>query len=283
MMRGLNLPLLLLPGVGYLLVFFGLPLFLAIAGGFGLFTLNAESRFTLEHYRTLFADRAYRDSLVFTLYLAIASTLFSLIISVPLAALLQLNFIGKAVFRAIYKIPLIVPSIVAAFLVLTLLDLGGVASRWLGLIGVSLPKLVRDPLAIGTLIALAWKNIPFMTLIIGGSLASVNQDLPHAARSLGATPLLTFLRIQVPLALPGISAATLLVFIGNMGAFAIPNLLGPVYPLPLSIHMYQNAFELNEWGLVSAMGTFIGVVSSLVLLAYYALTNRAQRALEGRR
>mgnify|MGYP002779572180 CR=1 FL=1 len=269
MKKHLTVPLLLLPGVGYLLVFFGLPLFLAVAGGFGLFTLNAESRFTLGHYQSLFTDRAYRDSLLFTLYLAITSTLFS--------------FVGKAVFRAIYKIPLIVPSIVAAFLVLTLLDLGGVASRWFGLVGVSLPKLVRDPLAIGTLIALAWKNIPFMTLIIGGSLASINQDLPYAARTLGATPFVSFLRVQVPLALPGISAATLLVFIGNMAAFAIPNLLGPVYPLPLSIHMYQNAFELNEWGLVSAMGTFIGVVSGLVLLAYYALTNRAQRALEGRK
>jgi putative spermidine/putrescine transport system permease protein len=273
-----TLPLLLLPGIGYLALLFGFPLVLALLGGFGLFNIGRDNHLTLEYYQELFTNKEYRDGLWYTLYLAFASTLFSLVVSIPLAALLQRSFTGKKLFNAFYKIPLVVPSIVAAFLVLTMLDQGGISSRVLALLNLDLPKLVRDRFALGVLIAMSWKSIPFMTLIVGGSMASISSDLLHAARSLGAKPLTVFWSIQVPLALPGITAATLLVFIGGMGAFAIPNLLGPVYPTPLSVHMYENAFQRNQWGLVSAMGTLISVVSCLVLLGYYRLTRKAQQA-----
>ncbi len=283
MRKRLALPLLLLPGVGFLLFFFGIPLFLAIMGGFGLYNITGDTHFTLDNYRDLFVVREFRDGLYLTLYLAFVSTTLSLLVSVPLAALLQLDFVGKKVFNAVYKVPLVVPSVVAAFLVLTLIDRGGMASRVLALAEVGMPKLVRDRWAIGVLIAMTWKSVPFMTLIIGGSMAGISKDILHAARTLGAHPLVVFLRMQVPLALPGITAATLLVFIGAMGAFVVPNLLGPVYPLPLSIHMYDNAFEFNNWGLVSAMGTIISLVSAAVLLTYYRLTSGAQRAFKAGR
>ena len=95
--------------------------------------------------------------------------------------------------------------------------------------------------------------------------------------SLGARPLRVFLSIQIPLALPGITAATLLVFISAMGAFAIPNVIGPVYPLPLSVQMYQQGFVKNEWGLVGSMGTLIMIVSCLVLIGYYRATRNLRR------
>ncbi|MDE0528633.1 MAG: ABC transporter permease subunit [Truepera sp.] len=283
MRKRLALPILLLPGVGYLLFFFGIPLLLAIMGGFGLYNIAGPTGFTLENYRELLVVKEFRDGLVLTLYLAFMSTGLSLLVSVPLAALLQLNFVGKKAFNAIYKVPLVVPSVVAAFLVLTFIDRGGMTSRVLALVDIDMPKLVRDRWAIGVLIAMIWKSVPFMTLIIGGSMSGISKDILHAARTLGARPLTIFLRMQVPLALPGITAATLLVFIGGMGAFVVPNLLGPIYPLPLSVHMYDNAFEFNEWGLVSAMGTLITVVSTAVLLTYYRLTRGAQRAFQAGR
>lgn len=277
-LRTFGLPLLLLPGVGFLLVFFGIPMVLAILGSFGLYTIGTESGFTLEHYRTLFSVRTYRDGLYFTLYLAFTSTVLSLLISIPLAALLQRSFPAKKVFNAVYKVPLIVPSIVAAFLVLTMMDQGGILSRLFAQFGISFPKLVRDEMAIGTLTAMTWKFVPFMTLIIGGSMAGIPKEVLEAARTLGANVFTIFFRIQIPLALPGITAATLLVFILAMGSFVIPNLLGPVYPQPLSVLMYERAFERAQWGIVAAMGSLITLVSCVVLLTYYRITRGAQRA-----
>ena len=96
-----------------------------------------------------------------------------------------------------------------------LFDRGGMLSRMLTPIGLSLPKLVRDEWGLGVIIAMAWKAVPFMTLIIAGSVASIPEDLKAAARTLGANRLTTFFRIELPLALPGITAATLLVFVSS--------------------------------------------------------------------
>lgn len=279
--QGLVAALLVLPSGGYLALFFGLPLLLAFLGSFGLYARGGDGGFTLRHYADLFGTQAYRDGLVFSTYLAIVPTLVSLAISLPLAVGLAQTFPGRKLFNALYKVPLVVPGIVAAFIVMTLFDRGGLAARLLTPIGIDLPKIVRDDWAVGVIIATAWKAVPFMTLIIGGSLGAIQKDIILAARTLGATPLTAFWRIQIPLALPGITAAFLLTFIGGMGAFAVPNLLGPVYPLPLSVHMYVNAFERNNWGLVAAMGTMLSLISVLVLLAYYRATRSLRNAYGG--
>jgi putative spermidine/putrescine transport system permease protein len=175
-----------------------------------------------------------------------------------------------------------VPGIVAAFLVLVVLDRGGMVSRLLTPLGIPLPRLVRDQWGIGAIIATCWKNVPFMTLIISGAMASINRDLLSAAQTLGAGRLTVLLRVQLPLAQPGITAAVLLTFVSSLGSFVIPNLLGPAYPLPLSVHMYAQGFQQGNWPLVYAMGTLLSVVAIAVLLLYYAiigsLGNSAARA-----
>lgn len=276
-----NLPLLLAPGGGYLLIFFGIPLALAILGSFGIFTIGAPTRATLDHYAELFGTAAIRDSIYFSVYLSVAQTLLCLIVSLPLAVMLDQKFHGRAFFRALYKVPLVVPGIVAAFIVMTLFDRGGIAQRLLAPVGLVLPKLVRDEWGLGIIIAMAWKNVPLMTLIVGGSIAAIPRDILAVARTLGANPLRVFFLMQIPLALPGITAATLLVFIDSMGAFAIPNLLGPIYPLTLSVQMYESAFGENKWALTQAMGTVLSLVSIAVLLSYYAITRRARLAYGG--
>jgi putative spermidine/putrescine transport system permease protein len=268
--RRLTIVLCLLPGVGYLLLLFGLPLVRVLLGSFAGQGPDAHG-FTLASWTALLTNRIYLDGLWFSLWLGIAPTLLSLAISLPLAALMQTNAAGRKFFGTLYRIPLIVPSIVAAFLVLVMLDRGGMASRTLSLIGLSLPKLVRDYWGMGVIIASSWKNIPFMTLIISGAMASINTDVLSAARTLGAGRSTILLRIQLPLAQPGITAAVLLTFITSLGSFVIPNLIGPPYPLPLSVQMYGEGFQQGHWPLVYAMGTLLSILAVAVLLLYYAI------------
>jgi putative spermidine/putrescine transport system permease protein len=279
--RPLVTTVLLLPGVGFLAIFFGLPLALALLASFGIGTIGAESHFTLSHYFDLFANRTYRDGLLNSIYVSVAPTLVSLAIALPLAVALQASFPGKRLFSILYKLPLVVPGIVAAFIVMILFDRGGMLSRMLTPIGLSLPKLVRDDWALGVIIAMAWKAVPFMTLIIAGSVASIPEDLKAAARTLGANRLTTFFRIELPLALPGITAATLLVFVSSTGVFAVPYLLGPIYPKPLSVWMYEEAMQQNNWALASAMGIVMSAVACVILVAYYRLTTGVRYAFGG--
>jgi putative spermidine/putrescine transport system permease protein len=83
------------------------------------------------------------------------------------------------------------------------------------------------------------------------------------------------------LALPGITAATLLVFVGSTGAFAVPSLLGPIYPKPLSLWMYESAFGKNDWATASAMGVMLSIVACLVLVIYYRLTSGMRSGISG--
>ncbi len=277
----LVLLLLLLPGVGYLIVFFGVPLGLALLSSLGIWTIGVESRFTIEHYVELFSNSVYRDGLVESLYISVVPTLVSLATALPLAVALQASFPGKRLFSTLYKTPLVVPSIVAAFIVMILFDRGGMLSRILGPLGIQLPKLVRDEWSLGIIIAISWKAVPFMALIIAGSVAQIPEDLKAAARTLGAGRLTTFFRVELPLALPGITAATLLVFVASTGAFAVPYLLGPIYPKPLSVWMYEEALQKNNWGLASAMGILLSAVACVVLVLYYRLTTRMRHAFGG--
>jgi putative spermidine/putrescine transport system permease protein len=296
----LTIMLLLSSGIGYLIIFYGVPLLRALIGSVGLYSpTRTASGFTLQWFAVIFQNKAYRASFLFSLWLALGPVLLALIISVPLAAFLQKTFIGKKTFEALYKIPLAVPGIVVAFIVMTSIDKGGVLHRvfkyyldplfpdqlaWLK-IGANWPKFVRDPIGLGVILASSWKNIPFMTLIIGGAMAAIAHDVLDAARTLGAKRLTVFFQIQIPLALPGISAAILLSFIRSIGAYAVPRLLGPPeYPLPLSIRMFEFATEQNEWEIVFAMGILLSFAASVVLLVYYGLTAHLNRAFHaGRR
>lgn len=278
--RTSTLLLCLLPGVGYLLVLFGLPLARVVYGSFTS-TLPGETGLGLATWQALFANPVYMDGLWFSLWQGIAPTLLSLVISLPLSALMQANEGSRKLFGTLYKIPLVVPSIVAGFLVLIILDRGGMASRLATPLGLSIPRLVRDDLGLGAIIASAWKTVPFMTLIVAGAMAAISKDVLAAARTLGASQLTILWRIQLPLAQPGITAAILLSFIGSLGSYVIPSLLGPAYPLPLSVHMFVEGFRNGNWPMVYAMGTLLSVMAVAVLLAYYTIIGSFGRSKPG--
>lgn len=278
--RRSTLLLCLLPGVGYLIVLFGLPLVRVV---YGSFTSQAEGApaLTLATWQTLFSTPVFMDGLVFSLWLGVAPTMLGLLISLPLSALMQANDSSRNLFGTLYKIPLVVPGIVAGFLVLIVLDRGGMAERLITPLGLSMPRLVRDQWGIGAIIGSAWKIVPFMTLIIAGAMAAISKDVLAAARTLGAGRLTILRRIQLPLAQPGITAAVLLSFIGSLGSYVIPGLLGPAYPLPLSVHMFAEGFQNGNWPMVYAMGTLISLMAVAVLLAYYAIIGSFGRPKTG--
>jgi putative spermidine/putrescine transport system permease protein len=275
--RTTTLLLCLLPGVGYLLALFGLPLARVVYGSFTSPPGAEDQGLSLASWLNLFANPVYMDGLWFSLWLGIAPTVVSLFISLPLAALMQANETSRQLFGTLYKIPLVVPGIVAGFLVLIVLDRGGMASRLATPLGFTLPRLVRDDLGLGAIIASAWKTVPFMTLIIAGAMAAISKDVLAAARTLGAGQVTILWRVQLPLAQPGITAAILLSFIGSLGSYVIPSLLGPAYPLPLSVHMFAEGFQKGNWPMVYAMGTLLSIMAVAVLLAYYAIVGSLGR------
>jgi putative spermidine/putrescine transport system permease protein len=263
--------LLLLPGVGFLGLFLVVPLVQVFLRSVGLALIGQASHFTWDYYRQFWVEAQYRDGFFFSLWLGVASTAISLATALIFSALMQIRFPGRLFVSVLYKVPLVVPSLVAAFLILSLVAPGGILARLVAHWGWEWPHLVYDRWGWGIIFVLVWHNVPFMMVIISAVMAGIPQDITDAARNLGASPWEVFRSVTVPLSMPGVSAAALLVFIQVFGAFAVPSLMESAYPLALPVVMQTEMMDRANWALASALGSVLTIASAIVLFAYYRL------------
>ncbi len=267
---------LLAPGCGFLFIAMALPIAQLAFASVGLFGIGAAGHFTLANYATIFGGVLFRAAFVFSFKIALVTAFFSIVFAVIMTALLQIEFPGRRLISVLYKIPLVVPSLVAAFLVLTMIGPGGMVARLLSPIGVQWPSFLHDPSGFGIILVLLWHNVPITILIVSAVAAGIPRDIVEAARTLGASPLTVFRRIIVPLCVPGISAAALIVFIDAFGTFAIPSLIGPAFPRTMSVMMTQEFLLHARWGTASALGVVMIATTGLVLVLYHRLLARMQ-------
>lgn len=275
----LTLLLLIIPGAGFLLLFLAAAMAMTLLQSVGLYALAGESRLTGAYWLSLL-DRAFLDAFLFSCKVGVASAFGTLLLAYPLALFLRRHRFGTRTIGAIIKMPLFVPALVAAFLVLNVLAFHGVLNSVLLSIGViDHPlRLLNDQCGWTVLAIQVWKNLPFELLMISATLETIQTDIEDAARNLGASPLQVIWCIVLPLSAPGVLSAVVLVFILTFGDYAITRVAGPVYPSSLSVLMYTKAFTLQQWGTAACIGVVI-TVASLLFVAMYA---RATRASEER-
>jgi putative spermidine/putrescine transport system permease protein len=272
------LMLLIVPGAGFIFLFLSAAIAMTFLQSIGLYSLVGESRLTADHWLALL-DKGFFDSFLFSLKVGVGSAFGTLLFAYPLALFLRRKRFGSRTIGSIIKIPLFVPALVAAFLILNVLAFNGIlnsALMGLGLIDRPL-RLLNDTFGWNVLVIQVWKNLPFQLLIIASVLESIQTDIEDAARNLGASPLRVILHIILPMSAPGILIAVVLVFILTFGDYAITRVAGPVYPSSLSVLMYTDAFTLQQWGIAACIGVVI-IVASLGFVAIYA---RAARVIEG--
>ena len=266
--------MLLLPAAGFLFIAVALPLVQLLLASFGIAGIGVPGHFTLQYYGEVAQDFILTSSFRFSLQIALVATAASVVVATMLTGILQVNFPGRALVSVLCKVPLVVPSLVAAFMVLTIIGPGGMAARLVRPLGIIWPSLLDDPSGAGIVLVLLWNSVPVTILIVSAVAASIPRDLIQSAQTLGAGPWRIFIRIMVPLCAPGIAVAGLLVFIGSFGSFAIPSLIGPAFPRAISVEM-TNEFLLNaNWGVASVLGVAMVATTIIVLLLYSRLTDR---------
>jgi len=266
------------------MLFFTIPLAITILRGFGLFSVTGSGGFTFQYYVDFLTRAIYRKSLLFTFYIGLASAAVSLFFAIPLSAFLSGSVPFKPVISVLYKAPIIIPSLIATFMIMTVIAPQGLLNSVLinlGLISQPL-QLVQDRWGIGIIIVQSWKNVPFMTVIISAVMLSINPDLIEAARNLGANRLQVLWHVMIPLSMPGISAAFLLVFIKAYGGFMIPALIGPVFLPTIPVLMQTEAMRFFHWETASVLATVITLSAVVVLLFYYRLIGEEAERVLGR-
>ena len=264
--------LMLVPGVGFILFFIAAAVFMTVARSFGLFSITGTSAFTLKNW-AIVATREVSDSLFFSLKMGVLSSIGTVLVAFPVALFFRKGGSGKRLLGSIIKIPLFIPALVAAFLIVNLISYHGIVNEVL--VGLHLIKeplrMLNDPFGWGVVFIQVWKNLPFVLLILSASLAGIHDDVVDAARNLGAGTWAVALRIYVPLAMSGILVAMILMFIKAFGDFPITSVAGPIYPLSISFRMHATATMFQQWDQAAVLGVIIIVTALFVVWAYSRL------------
>ena len=162
-----------------------------------------------------------------TMLLALAVTVASIVIAVPLAWLtVRTDLPFRRVWSVLTVLPLVIPSYVGGLVVITALGPRGMLQDYVAgpLFGVErLPETYGFP---GSLLVLALLSYPYVTLSVRGAMWGLDQSLEETSRNLGQGSLSTFLRVVLPQLRPGIAAGALLVALYTLSDFGAVSLLG---------------------------------------------------------
>ena len=281
----LTITLLLAPAILVILLLFMGGLITGFLRSLGYFPLIGLNDFNFDAYTTIFTDNGFIRSFILTFHIAFTSTLIASILAVASAMLLRPAFRGKRFVQFIFSLNLTIPHLVGAVGVLYLFSGSGLVSRLAtgaGLIDspAGFPAMVNDPWAIGIIIQYVWKEIPFIGVIVLAILLSVGEDYESVARSLGANRWQAFRNVTLPLIMPGVVSASVIVFAFTFGAFEIPWLLGSTFPKALPVLAFESYtdVDLAARPQAMAMAMVIAVMSSLMILAYMKVSRRYVRS-----
>ncbi len=281
----LTITLLLAPAILVILLLFMGGLITGFLRSLGYFPLIGLNDFNFAAYTTIFTDNGFIRSFILTFHIAFTSTLIASILAVASAMLLRPAFRGKRFVQFIFSLNLTIPHLVGAVGVLYLFSGSGLVSRLAtgaGLIDspAGFPAMVNDPWAIGIIIQYVWKEIPFIGVIVLAILLSVGEDYESVARSLGANRWQAFRNVTLPLIMPGVVSASVIVFAFTFGAFEIPWLLGSTFPKALPVLAFESYtdVDLAARPQAMAMAMVIAVMSSLMILAYMKVSRRYVRS-----
>jgi spermidine/putrescine transport system permease protein len=256
---------LLAPGGLWLLLFFLVPLLIMLAYSFmpkGVYG-GVERGFTIEHY-VRFGNPLYLTILWRTLYDSTVCTIICLLLGYPTAYVITRSGKYKELLLFLVVLPFWTSFLVRTFAMIFLLRDGGFVNTMLlkaNLIDEPI-QMLYTPFAV--MLGLVYGFLPFMVLPIYASLEKLDLSLLEAAEVLGARSTKRFLRVTLPLSMPGVVAGSLLVFVPALGSFLTSDLLGGAKEMLIG-NLVQNQFAAaRNWPFGSA-ASFI--VMALVLVA----------------
>lgn len=238
----------------------------------------------LSAYRAILTSPGFLKSLGLSLWIASASTLIAAGLALAAALLLRQTFPGRAVISFLVQLNLTIPHIVGAIGILYLFSQSGSFARLAhaaGLIAApgDFPALTQDPYAIGIILLYVWKELPFITLILLANLQSISADHESVARSLGATRWQAFRHVLLPMLMPGLAAASALVFAFAFGAYEVPLILGASAPKALPVLAWQSYTDtdLSTRPEAMAMAVLIALFGLLLLFLYMRILRSGGR------
>lgn len=235
---------------------------------------TVESYAGLENFRYLPDDFGFRGAIEFTILFVLCSTALQMILGLLIAQLLNAEFKGRALARAVNLIPWAIPTIVAAYAFRWILDdQFGMITHWISLVTGSRPVIFIDPdgARLAVILVNVWKNAPFMAVVFLAGLQGIPEDLYDAAKVDGANALQRFFFITLPLIIPLVVTMGTFFIIWQVASLDLIYGLtsgGPgVATQVLALRVFEEGLRYFNYGFASAIGVvLLGLVAVIGLI-----------------
>lgn len=191
---------------------------------------------------SLVGSASARDALWLSLRTSGTSTLFCVLLGVPMAVVLaRTSFRGQGVMRALVLLPLVIPPVVSGIALLATFGRRGLLGPTFELLGIDIAFSTA-----AVVMAQTFVSLPFLVISLEGALRTAGQRYEVVAATLGAAPTTVFRRVTLPLVLPGLLGGTVLAFARALGEFGATitfagSLQGTTTTLPTQIYLERFA------------------------------------------
>jgi len=205
-------------------------------------------------YASVLLNPDYTSIVVYSLALAVITTALTFLVALPAAYYLSFHVDcegRKSRFLAAFTVPMLVNFLLKAYALMNVLSVLGLANTYVGMV-----------------VGMVYEYLPYMLLPLFSSFERVERRLLEAAQSLGARSHHIFLRVILPMSLPGIASGVALVFLMSFTEFIVPAMLGGVYGYTMGYLIWDLFLKYRNWPVGSALA-FIVTLLSLVIVYLY--------------
>ena len=231
-----------------------------------------DGKLSFGNFGDFFSQNYYVKSIKNSLIVSTLATLFTLIIGIPLAYFYQMYEIkGKTLLQIIIILCSMSAPFIGAYSWIMLLGRSGTVTKFLeGLLGITMPNIYGFN---GILLVLSLQLFPLVFLYVSGALKNIDNSLLEASENMGTTGAKRFFKVIIPLCMPTIIAATLMVFMRAFADFGTPLLIGEGYQtFPVVIYNAYFAETGSNHGFGAAVSV-IGIAITAVIFLMQRYVN----------
>ncbi len=271
---------LLSPTLLVLIVALALPL--ALLATFSFWTqvyLDYDKTFTLLNYIVFFKKFMYPYLLGKSILMSATVTIATVVLAYPMAYFIAFRVkTNKLIWLILITVPFWTSYLLRVFSWKIILGYNGVINSGLmnlGLIDKPLEFLLYNPTAVVITLAHAWAAFAILPIYV--SLEKIDRSLLEAATDLGDGPVMRFIRVTLPLSMPGVIASSLLVFIPTVGDYVTPKLVGGTTGIMIGNVIQSQFGKANNWPMGAALSIIMMIVITLLICLFLWGTKRMRK------
>ncbi len=230
---------------------------------------DADNHFTLMNLAEITTPENLK-ALGLSLLLSFISTVLCLVLAYPLAMILSSKSVNQSSFIVlIFILPMWMNFLLRTLAWQTLLEKNGVINAVLSFLHLPELNIINTPYAI--VLGMVYNFLPFMVLPIYNVLIKIDKDVLNAARDLGANEVQVFMKIILPLSVPGIISGITMVFVPALTTFVISDILGGSKILLIGNVIEQEFMQSYNWNVGSGLSLvlMIFIIFSMALVSKY--------------